>query len=441
MCCYEVDFIMKVNTPKTILILGNGFDLAHGLPTRYSDFLEFAKRVMFIYTCLSNVTEDQFYKDNIDSWGKNEFTNTARNMLKEKLADLFKNRKTNDIQSPDNPSFFIPDVHVNARLDIFYEYLKDNIWYNYILPLYISNQIKGENWIDFESEIAFIIKIIDNAHDSLSQFLDDMEDKHLDPARIDTEIRDKMKQFKKACAVCFHDDSFNFYKKMTVRELRTKLYDDLEKLILAFEIYLTDFVENIPVTSKISSIEAINPDYVISFNYTKTYEEHYIKANQRIKICYIHGVCNKNGNPDNNNMVLGIDEYLTEDKRAEQVDFCIFKKFVQRIRKHNDVSYATWYEEIENARGAMRFGTGAVVNGRVSGSISDIYICGHSLNVTDKDILRRFLISTKTCIHVFARDKASEGELIANLIRVTNEDIIVRKSTANPPMIEFLPLA
>lgn len=26
-----------------ILVIGNGFDLAHGLPTRYTDFLEFIK--------------------------------------------------------------------------------------------------------------------------------------------------------------------------------------------------------------------------------------------------------------------------------------------------------------------------------------------------------------------------------------------------------------
>lgn len=25
-----------------ILVIGNGFDLAHGLPTRYGDFLEFS---------------------------------------------------------------------------------------------------------------------------------------------------------------------------------------------------------------------------------------------------------------------------------------------------------------------------------------------------------------------------------------------------------------
>lgn len=32
-----------------ILVLGNGFDLAHGLPTGYINFLEFCERVMPIY--------------------------------------------------------------------------------------------------------------------------------------------------------------------------------------------------------------------------------------------------------------------------------------------------------------------------------------------------------------------------------------------------------
>ena len=37
-----------------ILIIGNGFDLAHGLPTRYLDFLEFAQRASAIYTFASD---------------------------------------------------------------------------------------------------------------------------------------------------------------------------------------------------------------------------------------------------------------------------------------------------------------------------------------------------------------------------------------------------
>lgn len=434
---------MKINTPKNILILGNGFDLAHGLPTRYSDFLEFAKRVMCIYIYLQDTSKNDLYNNIIASWGQNEPTNISRDLLKGKLAELVKNRQACDKPSPENPKTFVPNVHVNERLDLFHDYLKDNIWYTYILTLYISCNIKGENWIDFESEIAYVIKIIDNAHDSLSQLLNDMDTKHFDPAYIDVEIKDKMMRFKKACAACFHDSVSNVLKKLTIRDLRTKLYNDLENLILAFEIYLTDFVEEIPILNKVGAIENINPDYIISFNYTKTYERYYKKINQRTKICYIHGVCNKNRKPENNDMVLGIDEYLPDEKRSEQVDFCIFKKFVQRIRKHNDVSYATWYEEVEKARSAMRINTGTtgdLINSKVSRGLSDIYIFGHSLNVTDKDILRRFLISEKTRIHVFARDKSSEGELIANLLRITDEETIIRKSTSNPPMIEFLSL-
>lgn len=35
---------------KTVLILGNGFDLAHDLPTRYSDFLKFCRATELLYT-------------------------------------------------------------------------------------------------------------------------------------------------------------------------------------------------------------------------------------------------------------------------------------------------------------------------------------------------------------------------------------------------------
>ena len=33
-----------------ILVIGNGFDLAHELPTKYTDFLDFCKIIRSIYT-------------------------------------------------------------------------------------------------------------------------------------------------------------------------------------------------------------------------------------------------------------------------------------------------------------------------------------------------------------------------------------------------------
>ena len=45
-----------------ILVIGNGFDLAHGLPTKYEDFLEFIK---IIKQCFE---QDNFKSKEID-WG------------------------------------------------------------------------------------------------------------------------------------------------------------------------------------------------------------------------------------------------------------------------------------------------------------------------------------------------------------------------------------
>ena len=56
---------------KTILILGNGFDLAHGLPTKYSHFLNFCQRVERIWSfgfksaCIDNWETDAAIKDAI----------------------------------------------------------------------------------------------------------------------------------------------------------------------------------------------------------------------------------------------------------------------------------------------------------------------------------------------------------------------------------------
>ena len=33
-----------------ILVIGNGFDLAHGLPAKYGDFLEFCERIRVLYS-------------------------------------------------------------------------------------------------------------------------------------------------------------------------------------------------------------------------------------------------------------------------------------------------------------------------------------------------------------------------------------------------------
>lgn len=37
-------------------------------------------------------------------------------------------------------------------------------------------------------------------------------------------------------------------------------------------------------------------------------------------------------------MVLGIDEYLSEDRRSDEVEFIAFKKYYQRIYKRQEMN-------------------------------------------------------------------------------------------------------
>lgn len=421
---------------KALLILGNGFDLAHGLPTSYPDFLEFAKRAFVIYTFSNhNGLKDallKFKRIYIKPWKCDD--NPGREYLKKRLVELFESRNYREIPIPKSTQYNVL-VNVNDNLDKFYKYLKNNVWYDYIQKIYTDGQkIRGQNWIDFESEISHVIQIIDNKHISLTQSYSDFS-AHLKDDSENYDLADpKVSDFLQICNYRLKVIDGKSDASITVETLRTILYDDLEKLVNALEIYLIEFAQKFPVSSKIPQIDALNPDYVISFNYTKTYEMHYGSA----PICHIHGDC---GNAMNN-IVLGIDEYVEKENQSKQVDFAIFKKFIQRIRKHNDVSYVSWAEDIEKAGKSRKTVVDTSIGRGHMGFTcpigSDIYVFGHSLDVTDKDILKRFFILDNTRVHIFTRNKASEGKLITNLLRIMDEDMVIRKANTNPPMIEFI---
>lgn len=73
---------------NTILILGNGFDLAHDLPTKYSHFLMFCKNVEKIWHCF--ISEDDNAKAQtlamFNGWETDK-------VIKDAVVTAFENRK------------------------------------------------------------------------------------------------------------------------------------------------------------------------------------------------------------------------------------------------------------------------------------------------------------------------------------------------------------
>ena len=291
-----------------ILVIGNGFDLYHGLKTNYIDFVRFSK----------------------------ELSKTDKGT---------KGRKW---------------VISNSFIRCFINVVSEN-----------------QNWIDCEKEIEIIV----------TMFLKIMHDRNVfdnipyciekDNTSLESYEFDRLKLMNRFC------EKSNT-KKIELRDNYIKKMSN--------------------------QIEEINPDYVINFNYTNTYEHYGIN---RKNVCYVHG------SVQDNNMVLGI-----RDIDEKDINSIYFKKFFQRIQKHTDV--IQWDRFIED------HGLGSKFN------IANTYFFGHSLSNTDGDLIRS--IYENSCkINIFHLNIQKDYEQkVINLIDTLGKESVIQGIYSGK--IKFIPI-
>lgn len=419
---------------KNLLIIGNGFDLANNLPTKYGQFMDFAQCFMAIFS-------DEFKRDEyVYFWRIEIFDRINGNHIDE---SQFLNKNIEELIK----QYYEKQRHIDGKefseeekliVDNLRKCLDNNIIYDYFCK--IRYKIPGDNWIDFESEISFLIRWLDvtdvKLTDPFSKIdFDKINQKLKEPDKLNIDEVGKIRQFGTlANEYKWHSESRHYL----LGEFIENLYDDLRRLTVAIEIYLSEFVEkNSGIqTNDVESIRSLapKPDMVLSFNYTDTYQKYY---DSNAEVCYVHGKCrDKDYDTENSNLVLGIDEYLPADRRDDDNRYAIFKKFIQRIRNHNESSYFKWQEEMEqNYKKFYRMFNSEPVIDNVSSlpdeAFSDVWVFGHSLDITDRDILARFLKPDYTRVHIFAQNKLDEGRLATRLVRIMTEDIMIQKSGAD----------
>lgn len=261
---------------------------------------------------------------------------------------------------------------------------------------------------------------------------------------------------------------------LTYKELRDKLLNDLNRLTRALEIYLIDYVGKLNHTVLSPDIQkiaykineysggsmSVDPCKVISFNYTNTFQVLYDKQ-KKCEYDYIHGKADEGNTTETNNMVLGIDEYLSSDRKSRDIEFIAFKKYYQRIYKQNGCKYKLWidkigheYEEfIQRKKEAVdrehRYTEDSMqrmINQLAASALKDekcdihnLYVFGHSLDITDGDILRALIVNDNVHTTIFYHSKAAMGQQIANLVKVIGQDELIKRSGGITKTIEFVP--
>lgn len=384
-----------------ILLIGNGFDLAHGLPTKYTDFLKFIEVIKQIIDVDSKESLDQINWMNIHPEVKKKLLFNMGNIR----DNLFSQKK------------------------MWKELIDNNFWIEYFSQ---CKTYQRENWIDFENEISYVIQQID-------QDMNIVPLSGIKPGfngEVNGLSNDYLNELYSQNVFVFQSSDKNVCenKSITFKDIRDRLYSDLNKFIRAFEIYLTDYVEKIdcniisPDLKEILIAEKNSKEVlgckILSFNYTNTCQRICLgKLNIDLKrhIDYIHGKADINNTIESNNMVLGIDEYLSEDRRNKDVEFIAFKKFYQRIYKGTGCEYKRWVDQIR----------------RNENIDHELYIFGHSLNVTDGDVLRDLIMNDNVYTTIYYYNKDVMGQQIANLVKVIGQDELIKRTGGRTKTIEF----
>lgn len=391
-----------------MLIIGNGFDLAHELPTGYADFLRFAECIML--TQDSQKDKIQFQKELVD----------VHPEVKPYILKAFDDRVVSQVSGL--------VCNNNETVQEIYNCLDKNVWYNYFRWIRVNDLARGKNWVDFESEIRTIIEFLDHQ-------IKDLYD-GLPPS---------FGMFHNATRkVEFFGDQLDFsnYKsrkkqngpnQYTYYDLIMKSYQDLENLIRCLEIYLDDCVQRISTSCYSPDIQELTIDSVLSFNYTAIPTNIYPSLDN---VHYIHGCAKARRPPKENNMVLGVNEYWDDYEKDTRTNFNCYKKFVQRIIKETGIGYKITlktmlseyeYSDLLHAKSKDDFDR----------KYNNVYIFGHSLDVTDGDILKEAMQTDGVVTTIFYRHKQQQANQIANLSKVLGQDELLKRVFSTTPTIIF----
>lgn len=359
---------------KNILVIGNGFDVAHGLNTRYTDFLNFCN---FIKEENDSIIKALYTDDKYKAMRQTALSELEKNMKlgKYKMQRSVARKFINYLKSNKNTIYEKKDFVVECR---------DNYWIKYVNK---NKDTMGEKWCDFEYVIGHHIEVMS----SITKI------RHVEELREYVNHKDykEMQYFEK---IFFRNDRIYTYED--VKNQINIMFDGLKKLTWILEVYLDKFLNE--KRTPLRLFELLPVDYILSFNYIDTYQKVYKK---NIEYYHnIHGVADTNRDLKENNMVFGIGQNIKGLNEEIEDEYVYFQKYYQRIIKKTGNLYKTWLKSDEIIR---------------------VFIYGHSLDVPDGDVITDLVEYKKSIIYIFYYNQQAFNDIVINLVKIFGKDCLI----------------
>jgi hypothetical protein len=355
------------------LVIGNGFDLAHGLKTTYRDFLSFCESTL---AEKSQKHESFYYYLNKNLWlshfilRSNDIGSTWIDFEEEILRAIWRLSQLGARGNVNYPRMFI------------YECNETNTTIRYQRKRTSTQTIFSDKTGNLSSIHECSVEPLEKDKKIWSDRFEEMQ-----------------RTSKSYCQ--FNGENNNS------EAVANFAYDELRRFVRALEYYL-DIVNKTTPLTMYAMREEIRPKSILSFNYTNTFERLYPFSAQNA--VYIHGKANTMN--IHSNIVLGTRTFTEYDKICK--DFNIFAKYHQRQRYDNTSVYQLVLNRLESYTNRRPW----------------IGVVGHSLNSNDKHILHRiFTVNKWAEITVFYHNDDAKINLINEMYALLGEEDAERRVT------------
>lgn len=400
-----------------IILIGNGFDLAHGLKTSYGDFI------------------DWYW----NRWQKELRTNSFNTIYDElcKISLVDNNRKWLEYLYTNLSQFSSP------RGRDFYNYLRRNADVKIDMCIFMNNicqSIETKGWVDIENEYYNLLvkgyehKIEDLSRDKLNQQLDFVRRllcEYLNTLPIDTiEFKSKIgkiingpfnpndisitkqNDLKEHVNHWINSDQKEFnYQMWKYNKTGIDSYDQIDYKSKNEKLGLDEMYMNYPGFFLPNNILLLN------FNYTSTTEK-YIETKRSIaEIYHIHGELSK---PES--VIFGYGDEMDENyKKLSDLNDNEYLKNFKSIK----------YLESDRYRKALQF---------MEAEPYQVYIMGHSCGNSDRTFLNT-LFEHKNCVSIKPYyykdgDKDNYLDIVQNISRNFTDMKLMRDRVVNKTYCE-----
>lgn len=354
---------------NTILILGNGFDIAMGRKTKYTDFIEFEKQL---------------------------FSNSDEELLQ-----------------------FLKVKNISI------EKYKDNLYLKFINE---NKDTLGENWSNIEIMISQLADAIMYFKENM-KLLYDLSDIH--PIRksrdsLKNETNFSAKYFiAEVFAPLYSHYEWKFLDRdLVLNKLNYIFIEQLNLLTELLEIYLSyldyiDFyVQKIEASpTALDAISDLSNSSVLNFNYTNT--SGYLFGTSEERTHFIHGRIDLDRSFSRiNTMVFGI-----EDKENDvNSDLIPYQKYYQRVVKETGNKFEEFFKR-------TFYDIGDAFGGQLPNS-KNIIVFGHSVDPLDKEIFQKCFELAENGKYIYRFvftyfDELAKRSIIKNLAIILGKEKLV----------------